>query len=1409
MVTAPNMLPDPAKVVGRTDHRNDVQAVSPNSNNDTSNSHSEEPKNEESTSDHATSATPDAFAHIQLTNTGAEQVIDAIGDPSATSHKAHHQRQQGERLLHTYASKANGMYVARMQGTDRDTDKSMISLRIQHDEESATFILAPKNDCLLVLGARQEEATEHIYEKEVQLRLLVGTNGKPPISESLWQDILALDTQDEHHQEVEQRLEQWRAYLYVQKKKAEEQQFELDYESVRHLDTLGRMRLDLSSRSRREHADRLGSARGERISLYTENPEDNSGRAVAQAEIIGYRASQHSLTVELSEEDTDRLERDYLHIPPEGWIQHKAFGTLSMVWRQERAIKTLKQTGGAMRNLDLFLFGSEEEIDPPPLDPVTPIPKSECLDPAHTNEKQRLAVAYALECPDMFFMQGPPGTGKTTFIAELCYQLGRRGKRALVASQANLAVDNALGRLQESRDILAVRVAREDKVDAEGKPFIGEEAVRTWLRGVAEHASRRIADHGKRQEAYEVAQQHEQTLKSWAQHAADHEKQIQELKAKKRNLESKLEAAQQASRKSRELQSDVENIIDRIFPIWDESPEASGISLASPEQQAKWASLPSSVREQWNNDIHALRESIERRASETSGLETPWDLHKTLCQYEKQLQPGGALTKKVQSAQRISQKTEALQERVRTILESIQRAQQRVEVAEKRVQVHKDALDRVSSIDRTLSSDHIDGDHFPVWQATVSRVEQARALHAGRHSRKGTLPDQSARELIHSWRDAEVAGRADRARILLETLSIALTNIRKRARAPRVGRLYKRRLPRVLDQLDHAIEEVEASVSGRDATPLAGSIRDEIRAHERSLRREYNAARDRVRARKRELEKARENTARVRDEVTQWNAQIVDQLGSLLENTGRNEDTAAHRFLYLVASLSEIEHRLAERREQVVQQKERLKQSTERVKKHVKDTANRHRTNAQKAEKRVERHEKLLADTETQLQQLYQRHTEARKVWQQLCMLDPDLPDNALLEYPSVSWVDDYVSSAAHVDEERIRKEHEIISDWQEAITSEEGPISGGLKDRFYRNANVVGVTCARAGKRDFREEYGVFDTVIVDEVSKATPTELLMPALLGKNVALVGDHRQLAPVFGREGNFEAAADQLGIEAGDLKANLQRSLFKERFEYFARKERESEPEESLGENEYPGRRTLMLTTQYRMHSQIMEGINQFYDEQLELGQLKENGSLHPLDKFRHHNLDIEPWIHPNRHLVWVDTPVGHEWQHTQDGPTRYNQKEMETTIHMLKELAEQYRQDDAFNLSIGVTSVYASQVQHLRRHIQKVDLPQRMREGLRISTVDRFQGMERDIMFLNLVLNRKNHPPSKWLRTPERINVAMSRARRLLVIVGSKHNYVDVDNTSPAYSRFFDVARKYGHYVKANLIGAPYGMDSN
>lgn len=93
------------------------------------------------------------------------------------------------------------------------------------------------------------------------------------------------------------------------------------------------------------------------------------------------------------------------------------------------------------------------------------------------NDKQLEAVTKAILANDMAFIQGPPGTGKTTVIAEIIWQevLKNKDCRILLTSQTNLAVDNALERLQGKRGIRPVRIVPQSKIEKlerEGRRYL-------------------------------------------------------------------------------------------------------------------------------------------------------------------------------------------------------------------------------------------------------------------------------------------------------------------------------------------------------------------------------------------------------------------------------------------------------------------------------------------------------------------------------------------------------------------------------------------------------------------------------------------------------------------------------------------------------------------------------------------------------------------------------------------------------------------------------------------------------------------------------------------------------------------------------------------------------------------------
>ena len=91
----------------------------------------------------------------------------------------------------------------------------------------------------------------------------------------------------------------------------------------------------------------------------------------------------------------------------------------------------------------------------------------------------------------IFAKQGPPGTGKTTVISEIVYQLAIRNKRVLIASQTNLAVNNALSRLVDYPGIRAIRLGAERKLDETVDAISDQNILRTFFSRIKDGIERR------------------------------------------------------------------------------------------------------------------------------------------------------------------------------------------------------------------------------------------------------------------------------------------------------------------------------------------------------------------------------------------------------------------------------------------------------------------------------------------------------------------------------------------------------------------------------------------------------------------------------------------------------------------------------------------------------------------------------------------------------------------------------------------------------------------------------------------------------------------------------------------------------------------------------------------------------
>lgn len=321
------------------------------------------------------------------------------------------------------------------------------------------------------------------------------------------------------------------------------------------------------------------------------------------------------------------------------------------------------------------------------------------------------------------------------------------------------------------------------------------------------------------------------------------------------------------------------------------------------------------------------------------------------------------------------------------------------------------------------------------------------------------------------------------------------------------------------------------------------------------------------------------------------------------------------------------------------------------------------------------------------------------------------------------------------------------------------------LKD-FINGCNVVGVSCTENAKTLTENGFDDFDVVIIDEVSKATPPELLIPMLRGRKIVLVGDHRQLPPLFNEHEKtyLEVAEQQEDMEDvivpltmedfNKYKDMVTASLFERYFE---------NANDSIKET---------LNYQYRMHTDIMDIINIFYDEYLRDG----NEDNYTYDTKAHYlsipSTSGTEMIIPERHAYWFDSSelAGEKIyeQRRQGSSSAENLVEAEMIMAMLKKMELQYANMKGREtpVSIGVISFYYDQVALIRQMLRQESF---YAIDVEVNTVDRFQGKEKEIVFVSLVRNVKNfrHSVDSHIAAFQRINVAFSRAQNLLIIVGA------------------------------------------
>ena len=348
------------------------------------------------------------------------------------------------------------------------------------------------------------------------------------------------------------------------------------------------------------------------------------------------------------------------------------------------------------------------------------------------------------------------------------------------------------------------------------------------------------------------------------------------------------------------------------------------------------------------------------------------------------------------------------------------------------------------------------------------------------------------------------------------------------------------------------------------------------------------------------------------------------------------------------------------------------------------------------------------------------------------------------------------------------------------------------LGDSYIESCNVVGISCTENPRTLDTAGHSLFDVVIVDEVSKVTLPEMLIPLLRAPKAILVGDHRQLPPLV-REGglSWDEVAEELGsgpdpqVEApvGDeaTEEELPLGISAEDYRRIV----------SLAGSmvfhdlfrKAPDQLKAFLDVQYRMHPQIMAVVNHFYEHRLTCGLVDPDGVHHDSDPAQHrrHELtlrgpDGQTILEPDQHVLWIDStrdPSGEKHFEQRRGRSKANILEAEIIAHLLCEIELFYHQiSPASKRRVGVVTFYAAQARQIRETVRRL-ARQRGIGHFRcarydVNTVDRYQGRERPIVFVSLVRHPRGGLSERALTAQyQRINVALSRAQELLVIVGA------------------------------------------
>ncbi|WP_459538055.1 IGHMBP2 family helicase [Methanobrevibacter sp.] len=260
------------------------------------------------------------------------------------------------------------------------------------------------------------------------------------------------------------------------------------------------------------------------------------------------------------------------------------------------------------------------------------------------------------------------------------------------------------------------------------------------------------------------------------------------------------------------------------------------------------------------------------------------------------------------------------------------------------------------------------------------------------------------------------------------------------------------------------------------------------------------------------------------------------------------------------------------------------------------------------------------------------------------------------------------------------------------------------------------------------------FDVAIIDEASQATIPSILIPIAKAHRFILAGDHKQLPPTIISERAHE----------------LEKTLFEELIRIYPFK-------------------SQLLNVQYRMNSLLMKFPNrEFYNNGLKSDSSVDDITIN----------DILTSQHEEKALLFIDTSEveDNREMHLKDSKSIINDLEADISVS----IAQDYLNAGAGEDDIGIISPYADQVKLIQE-----------KTPVEVKTVDGFQGREKEIIIISTVRSNP-HGNIGFLKDLRRLNVAITRAKRKLIIIGNADTLI----TNPTYARLIEFVESEKLLVK-------------